>query len=95
MLGVKLNQLRCGLNQSSLLVGDVEVEVCDAAEPLGADDGALEVVDGDVEAVARDGGVLDVVLELEPDRHREEDDSANLSLQNTQKRFEIPIPLLE
>ena len=88
MLGVKLNQLRRGMNQSSLLVGDVEVKVCDAAEPLGADDGALEVVDGDVEAVARDGGVLDVVLELEPDRHREEDDSANLSLlsQNTQKR---------
>ena len=59
-------------HNSSLLVGDVEVEVRDAAEPLGADDGALQVPDRDVEAVARDGRVLDVVLELVPDRHLED-----------------------
>ena len=71
---------------ASLLVGDVEVEVCDAAEPLRADDGALEVVDGDVEAVARDGRVLDVVLELEPDRHREDSQPRSKILSAEQKR---------
>lgn len=52
-----------------LLVDDVEIKVCDPAESLLLDDGLLEVADGNVEAIAGDGGIVQVVLELEADRH--------------------------
>ena len=52
-----------------LLVGDLEVEVGRLAELLEPHDGALEVDDGDVEAVDGQRRVLEVVLEFKPHGH--------------------------
>ena len=53
----------------ALAVSYHEVEVGDLAELLEPDDALFEVPDGDVESVAGYGLVVQVVLELEPDRH--------------------------
>ena len=54
-----------------LAVRHHQVEVRHLAELLQPDDRPLEVADGDVEAVAGDGLVVQVVLELESHRHFE------------------------
>ena len=51
----------------ALTVRHHEVKVGDLAELLESDDTFFEVPDRDVEAVAGDGLVVQVVLELEPD----------------------------
>ena len=54
-----------------LAVRHHQVKVCHLPKLLQPDDRPLQVSDGDVETVAGDGLVVEVVLELESHRHFE------------------------
>lgn len=57
------------VDMEGLTVSDHQVKVCDLAKLLEPDDAPLEVPHRDMEAVTRDRLEVQVVLELEPDRH--------------------------